>query len=75
MTNRYYALTLILEKDVREDDASSLIEAVKMMKGVLDVKPHITDPTTWMAEERARRDLGVKLWEILYPKQKEKNDN
>jgi hypothetical protein len=68
MTDRYYALTVILEKDMRDDDTEKIIEAIKMIKGVLDVKPLISDPTTWMAQERAKRELGEKLWNVLYPK-------
>lgn len=70
MTDRYYALTVILEKDMRSDDAEQLIAAIKMIKGVLDVEPHISDPETWMAEERAIRKIGEKLWNVLYPKDK-----
>ena len=68
MTNRYYALTVILEKDIRSDDAEPLVNAIKMIKGVLDVKPHISDPETWMAQERARMELGRKVMNIIYPK-------
>lgn len=71
MTDRYYALTVILEKDMRDDDSESLIQAIKMIKGVLSVKGNVSDPVSWMAEERARRELGDKLWNILYPKKQE----
>ncbi len=69
MTDRFYALTVILEKDIRDDDAEPMINAIKMIKGVQDVQPHIADPSVWMAQERARRDLGEKLWHVLYPKE------
>lgn len=68
MTDRYYALTVILEKDYRDDDAEPILQAIKMIKGVQNVKAHISDPSTWMAEERARVELGKKLLEIVYPK-------
>ena len=68
MTDRYYALTVILEKDTRDDDAERLIEAIQMIKGMQEVKPLIADPSTWMAEQRSRRGLGDKLWQVLYPK-------
>ena len=71
MTDRYYALTVILEKDMRDDDAECVINAIKMMKFVLDVKGNIANPDTWMAEERARRELGQKLLDIVFPKMKE----
>lgn len=66
MTDRYYALTVILEKDIRDDDAKPILDAIKTIRGVLNVKPHISDPGTWMAEERARNDLGRKILDIIY---------
>jgi len=68
MTDRYYALTVILEKDMRDDDAQSVIDAILMMKHVLSVKGNISNPETWMAEERAKRELGEKILGILYTK-------
>ena len=37
MTDRYNILTVALEKDLRDDDAQALINAIKMMRGVADV--------------------------------------
>ncbi len=71
MTNRYYALTVVLEKDIREDDAQQIIDAIRMIKHVINVKGNISSPDTWMAEERARRELGQKLLDIVFPKRKE----
>lgn len=68
MTDRYYALTVILDKDRRDDDCQKIIEAIKMVKGVLDVKGNISNPGTWMAEERARHELGGKLLDIVFLK-------
>ena len=70
MTNRYHSLTVVLEKDIREDDAEYLLNAIKMIKGVLSVDPFISDIESHMAESRARQELGQKLWEVLYPKEK-----
>lgn len=65
MTDKYYALTVILEKDIRADDAEKMIEAIQMIKGIKDVKPLVSDPVSWMAEERAKRELADKLFQIL----------
>ncbi len=70
MTDRFHSLTVILEKDMRDDDCESLINAIKMLRGVIKVNPIVSDPTSWMAEERARRELGQKLLEIVFPKNK-----
>ena len=66
MTDRYFALAVILENDIRSDDAQPIIEAIKMVKGVLSVKPHVTDMSTLMAEERARHELGARILTLVY---------
>ena len=71
MTDRYYALTVVLEKDIREDDAEMLINAILMLKKVINVEGNVANPETWMAETRAKRELGEKLWRVLYSKDQE----
>ena len=68
MTDRYHSLTVVLEKDIRTDDAEALTDAIKMMRGVLSVSGTVAGIESHMAEERALRHLGQKLWEVLYPK-------
>lgn len=65
MTDRYHALTVILDKEIRSDDAENLISAIKMIRGVLDVNPHVSDITTHMAEERAKFEIRERLWNAL----------
>ena len=68
MTDRYHTLTVVLERDTRTDDAEPLIAAIGQMRGVLKVSGLVADSSTYMAEERARRELGEQLWSVLYPK-------
>jgi len=70
MTDRYHTLTVVLEENVRDEDARSLIDAIKHMRGVIAVDGVVADSTSYMAEERARFDLGQKLLKIIYPKNK-----
>jgi len=65
MTDRFYALTVALEKDTRDDDAERIIHAIKMIKGVLDVKGNISNPDVWMSEERAKQELKIKIYNLL----------
>jgi len=67
VTDRVYALTVVLENDMRADDAEGLIAAIGCMRGVLSVAKDISDTSAWAAQERARHDLGEKLWRVLYP--------
>lgn len=68
MTDRFHSLVVVLESDLRSDDAQALIDAIKQLRGVLSVSGEITDIGTLMAEERAKRELGEKLWNVIYPK-------
>lgn len=65
MTDRFFALTVALDKDIREDDAQPIIAAIKMLRGVASVEPHVADLEFYTAYERARVDLVGKLWEVL----------
>lgn len=60
-----YGLTVIFEKDINEDFVDMLIQAIRMMKGVRDVKPLITTPELYAAKERAKWELEDKLWKAL----------
>lgn len=65
MTDRYNSLTVVLEKDMREDDAEDLITAVRMIKGVLSVECGIANPGDYIAEKRVKTELLIKLMDIL----------
>ena len=71
MTDRYSSLTVILERDIREDDATPLIAAISQLRGVARVEPHISDANLAEMTVRTRmtleiqsdlRDLANKLW-------------
>jgi hypothetical protein len=68
VTDRIKAYVVTLEADVREDDAEAITGALKCIRGVLSVKPVVADISGHIAEERARQELGEKLWAVLYPK-------
>ncbi len=56
MTDRHSGYVVTLAKDIREDDAEAVITALKMIKGVVSVKPVVADVVMHIAEER--RDSG-----------------
>jgi hypothetical protein len=65
MTDRYNTLTVVLERDIRDDDAEYIINAIKMIKGVADVSGNIADNDFYAAQVRVRRDITDKIWEVL----------
>jgi hypothetical protein len=68
MSDRYNSLTVILEHDLKDEDAEPLIEAIKQFRGVLSVTPTVSDMLAHFAEERARNELREKLWRVLNEK-------
>lgn len=68
MTERYNALTIVLDRDIRKDDARPLIGAIRMLRGVASVTPNVTDICDHVAQERVRRELGEKLLAVVYPR-------
>jgi hypothetical protein len=58
-------LTVTLERGIREDDAEPLIEAIKLIRGVVNVAINADDPESFSAESRVKSELQKKLWELL----------
>jgi hypothetical protein len=67
MTDRYFALTVTLDHATRDDDAQPIIDAIKMIRGVQEVVPHVANVELHWAKETAVRELTKKLWSVLYP--------
>jgi hypothetical protein len=57
MTDRHAAFVVVLEQDLREDDAAAIRRALEMVKGVAAVRPVLAEPLAEEAE-RIRRDLA-----------------
>lgn len=67
MTDRHAAYLVTLDTDIREDDAEAVITALRMVRGVLKVKPVPADANLAIAEDRARAELVRKLSDVLWP--------
>ena len=65
MTDRIKGLTVVFDKEYRDDDAESIINAIKMVKGVGDVQSHVADMDHYMAVSRARMELGSKIIDVI----------
>ncbi len=71
MTARYNALTVVLEQDIRDDDAERLLDAIRMLRGVAGVSGNVASIESHVAEMRARMELGRKLMDIVYRQSEE----
>lgn len=65
MTDRYIAFTVILDKDLRDDDAGPIMDAIKMIKHVREVKPLIAEANDYWAIGMARSSLVEKILKVL----------
>jgi len=65
MTDRIKGLTVILEKDVREDDLEVFIQAISLMKGVQQVIPREANHEDIIQEMRTKSDMKSKIYEFI----------
>ncbi len=66
MSDRINNLTVVLESDIRTDDADELIGAIRLLQGVVAVGGNVADPQDYVVKERIKREISLKLWEVLH---------
>ena len=57
MTGRIKGFTVTLDKDIRIDDVQPLLDAVKMLKGVIDVTPSVSNGDDYINRMQIETDL------------------
>lgn len=65
MTDRFNTLTVVLEKDMRDDEAEALVAAIHQLKGVISVSGNVTQPGLYVAQERAKFELRNQIISVL----------
>jgi hypothetical protein len=65
MTDRINALTVVLKDDIREDDVEPLMNAIRLLQGVVSVNLHVADIGSHIAKERAKAYYRDKIVDIL----------
>ena len=70
MTDRHAGYIVTLEKELRSDDAEAIINALRMVRGVLSVEPVVSDPIGHIAKQTSRHELVTQIWAVLYPERK-----
>lgn len=63
MTERINYLVVGLKEDIREDDIEHIVNALRMVKGVLSVQPNEANFESVLAEQRAKEQIRIELWE------------
>lgn len=68
MSDRINGFIVVLDKEYRDDDVQKTIDAIKQIKGVVEVAPNIVDARDHIAETRIRNELTLKLFNALRDK-------
>lgn len=68
MADPIKSITVVLEDGVRPEEAKAMCEAIQCMRRVISATPNAADIGHYTAREQVRRELGEKLWQVLYPK-------
>jgi len=64
VTDRLKGVYVTFDKDYRTDDAEQIIEAIKMIKCVSDVKGLVVDHEDWMNRARVKDEMRDKFFEL-----------
>lgn len=65
MTERIKGLVVTLDHDYRDDDVDAIVNAIMMVKGVIDVKKSVTDIDDHMNRTRVVNALRQKVWDLF----------
>ena len=65
MTDRLKGFVVVLNADIREDDAQPILDAIRQLRGVLTVQPIVAGIDDFIAEERAKQKFLDKFMEVM----------
>jgi hypothetical protein len=65
MTDRIKGFTVTLDRDIRDDDFEAIANAVRMIKGVIDVHPSIDSPDDHINKQRVRWEIRDKFMALI----------
>ena len=65
MTDRIKGIVVTLDRDYRDDDVPAILNAIRMIKGVVAVAPKVSTSDDWMARRRVQHELRDKIYAIM----------
>lgn len=66
MTDRLKGVLVTFSGDIRDDDAAPILEAIKMIKGVLTVKPYVTGMEDYMLYEKGLLESIRRIMDFIF---------
>lgn len=65
MTDRIRHLTVVLDRDYRDDDLEEIISAIKHIRPVASVKAHVVEGGDYINREVIRTEMLPKLYRAI----------
>lgn len=65
MADLVKGLTVVLERDIRDDDAQAIISAIQQIRGVASVTPHITTGEDYFVARRTKLKIAERFTEVI----------
>ncbi len=65
MTDRLKGLVVAFDKDIREDDAECIINAILMIKGVSGVHTSISSSEDYMNRQQIKMEMTGKFYDVI----------
>ena len=65
MTDTVKGFTVTLEKDVRIDDIETTMQAIRMIKGIADVQPSVTNSDDLMNRMMIMVDIKKQFYQFI----------
>ena len=66
MTDRHKGYIVVLEENIREDDAAaSVLLALRAIRGVMDVRPVVSEAGDAITRGRFQNEIRGKLYEFM----------
>lgn len=66
MTDRVHSITVVLDRNYREDDLEPLLTALRQMRGIIDVELNVADIASSVATSRARISVIEELNKVVH---------
>jgi len=65
MSERAVALTVVLERDMKDEQCHSIIKAIEMVKGVIKVSTEKPDSSYYAAKMQVRNEMLQKVVQLF----------
>ena len=65
MSDRIVALTVVLERDMKDEECHSIIKAIEMVRGVVKVSTEKADSTYYSARMTVKHEMMQKVFNLF----------